>query len=72
MRAVTIAEYRRWLKGITPTKPFTFGDAGELQAMIRSALGPSAKVEVYTQRGDEVFITVWGFGEPVKDVLDVV
>lgn len=70
---MTIAAYRRWLKGITPTKPFTVGDAGELQAMIRGALGPTAKVEVYTQRGDKVFITVWGLGdEPIKDELDVV
>jgi 1-aminocyclopropane-1-carboxylate deaminase/D-cysteine desulfhydrase-like pyridoxal-dependent ACC family enzyme len=65
---VTRAEFHRWLDGITPTAPFTTGDAAELHAMIKTAL-PNAYVDVYTTRGDKVHILV--DGEKVRD-LDVV
>lgn len=65
---MTRAELQRWLDGITPTKPFTLGDAAELHAMIKTAM-PDAHVDVYTTRGDKVHICI--DGERVRD-LDVV
>jgi hypothetical protein len=64
---VTRSELQRWLDGITPTAPFTLGDAAELHAMIKTAM-PNAYVDVYTTKGDTVHILV--DGEKVRD-LDV-
>ncbi len=70
---MTREAFRRWLDGITPTKPFTVADATELHAMIRAALAEwNVKIDVYTQRGQQVFIRVDGMGEPFLQVLDVV
>jgi len=55
---VTRESFLAWLNGITPTKPFTLGDAAELHAMIRTALGANVFVDVYTTKGDKVHVRV--------------
>ena len=65
---MTRAEFQRWLDGVTPTKPFTLGDAAELHALVKAAF-PNAYVDVYTTSGDKVHICIDGV--LVRD-LDVV
>lgn len=50
--------FNAWLAGLVCTNPFTVDDAIELKAMIKSMCGEKALVDVYTQRGDRVFVRV--------------
>lgn len=59
---MTGAEFATWIESVTCTKPFTVADAIELKAMIKALLGEKVLVDVYTGRGDQVFVRVDGRG----------
>lgn len=46
------------LKGVTCTKPFTPLDARALHMLIHTSLPGSGAVDVYTTRGDLVYVRV--------------
>ena len=50
--------FNAWLAGLACTNPFTVADAAELKTMIKGMCGERALVDVYTQRGDLVFVRV--------------
>jgi hypothetical protein len=50
--------FNAWLAGLVCTNPFTVADAIELKAMIKAMLGDKVLVDVYTGRGDQVFVRV--------------
>lgn len=60
-----------WLQSVVCTSPFTLHDAFELKAMIDQLLGPESIVDVYTKRGDKVFIRVQLGDKVFERALDV-
>lgn len=50
--------FTAWLAGLVCTSPFTPADAAELKARIKAMLGEKVLVDVYTGRGDQVFVRV--------------
>lgn len=67
-----VEAFTKWLYAVAVTKPFTLRDALELKAMIDRMLGPEAIVDVYTTRGDQVFVRAQIGGTIIERVLDVV
>lgn len=63
-----------WLDTTRCTKPFTVDDARELHTMIHQALTPwpDTVVDVFTTRGDKVFVRVETVKGVVERTIDVV
>lgn len=60
--------FTAWLCDMVCTHPFTVEDAIALRALVRATVGEKASVEVFTQRGDKVYVRV----DTREWVLDVV
>lgn len=60
------------LKGITCTKPFTPLDARALHMLIHTSLPESGAVDVYTTRGDVVYVRVETSSGAIERELPVV
>lgn len=69
---MTRRELRSWLRNIVCTAPFTLDDCVALFQLIHSFKPGGLIVDVYTKRGDKVFVRVDNMTEPpLEEAIDV-
>lgn len=60
------------LDGLTCTKPWTLDDSRALYAMLKPTIAHDAKLDIYSPRGDQVFVTITSPRGEIRRTYDVV